>query len=274
MAIRTMLAVLNGQPGDAHILDGAWSLAERVQAHLVVSRFGPNVPTLLDSAVILPPESASQSARAHFAAWCAAHAPFMAELPSGTPRASLDPDFVTETNPNEMAARMRLADLVIMERPQGWLDDTGASLHYALFEAGRPALLLPPDREQLAADKIVIAWNGSEPAARAVAFALPLLAAAKSVQVFDRAEQSDIRAGRGPAELVAHLHWHGIAATEVTDYHRDSSIGADLLRSCKHVRADMLVMGAYNHGRLREFLFGGVTRHILAEAALPVMMVH
>ena len=274
MAIRTILALLHGERGDSAILDGAWALAERHQAHLACLRFGPAVPTTPESSVLLPPESASRSAQEHFTGWCAGNDPHLAAEPGGAPRASLDPHFAVESAPDEVAARMRLADLIVMARPQGWLDDAHAGLHAVLFEAGRPVLLLPPGHRASPAHKIVIAWNGSEQAARAVAFALPLLAASGAVHLFDRAEREAIHAGRGPAELVEHLGRHGIAAEPVTAYDASASVGADLLRCCERLAADLLVMGSYSKSPLREFLLGGVTRHILADATLPVMMVH
>ena len=274
MALRTMLALVNGARDDLHILDRAWDLAKRQAAHLACLRFGPDLSSLRESSVLLPPESASQSARSHFEDWCARRTPFFAEQPAGAPRASLDPHLAIESDADEVAARMRLSDLVIMARPQGWLDDTHASLHSVLFEAGRPVLLIPPGGESPIADKIVIAWNGSEQAARAVAFSLPLLAGASEIGIYDRAEPKDIRSGRGPAELVEHLARHGLIATPLEGEHESGLVAEDLLHACRHCAADLLVMGGYTHGRMRELLLGGVTRQILAEATLPVLMVH
>src|SRR3954468_16262184 len=117
MIMRTMLALLNGAEDESHILDCAWTLAERQGAHLSCLRFGPDLPTLLDSSVLLPPESASQSARSHFESWCARRAPFFADSPTGAPCASLDRHLAIESDADSVAARMRLSDLIIMARP-------------------------------------------------------------------------------------------------------------------------------------------------------------
>jgi nucleotide-binding universal stress UspA family protein len=274
MAIRTILALLNGANEDSHIMDASWAMAERQAAHLSCLRFGPDLPQLLDSSVLLPPESASRSAHEHFAKWCKHRSPFLAEQPIGTPHASLDPQLAIESDADAVAARMRLTDLVVMTRPHAWLEDTRASLHAVLFEAGRPVLLIPPGGAESVGDKILIAWNGSEQAARAVALSLPLLAQARAVHIFDRAERADLREGRGPAELVEHLTRHGIAATALPAAQEAGAIAEDLLEACRKQDSDLLVMGGYTHGRLREFLLGGVTRRVLAEATLPVLMVH
>ena len=274
MAIRTILALLNGAAEDSHILDAAWSLAERQAAHLSCLRFGPDLPPLLDSSVLLPPESASRSAHEHFAEWCQRRAPLLAEQPTATPCGSLDPRLAIESDTDVVAAQMRLSDLVIMTRPHAWLEDTHASLHVVLFEAGRPVLLIPPGGAASIAEKVLIAWNGSEQAARAVAFSLPLLAQARAVDIFDRAERDDLRAGRGPAELVEHLARHAITATPLAGEEASGAIEEDLLEACRKQDADLLVMGGYTRSRLREFLLGGITRRVLAGATLPVLMVH
>ena len=265
MAIRTILALLSGGAEDLDVLDGAWSVAKCQAAHVSCLRCGPDLPKSL--------EYVSESAF-HFDAWCQSRTPFVAEQPQSSPRASLDPKLAVDEDPGSIAARLRLSDLVIAARPDGWLAGTPAGVHSVLSEGGRPVLLIPPGGTDSIGEKIVIAWNGSEQAARAVAFALPLLATARDIRIFHRSEQGDRQAGGGPAELVEHLARHGIAAKLLAPALESGSVAEDLLNTCRSHAADLLVMGGYTHGRLRQLLLGGVTRQILAEAPLPVLMVH
>jgi nucleotide-binding universal stress UspA family protein len=265
MAIRTILALLSGGAEDLDVLDGAWSVAKCQAAHVSCLRCGPDLPKSL--------EYVSESAF-HFDAWCQSRTPFVAEQPQSSPRASLDPKLAVDEDPGSIAARLRLSDLVIAARPDGWLAGTPAGVHSVLSEGGRPVLLMPPGGADSIGEKIVIAWNGSEQAARAVAFALPLLATARDIRIFHRSEQGDRQAGGGPAELVEHLACHGIEARPVSGVTGPRSIAEDLLSLCRHEAADLLVMGGYRHGWLRELLGGGVTRTILSKADLPVLMVH
>lgn len=173
----------------------------------------------------------------------------------------------------EIARRGRLHDLVVMARP---LDGAEApsllTLNAALMESGKPLLLAPPTPPATLGRRIAVAWNGSAEAGRAVAFALPLLARAGTVTILTLAE--DDRTIAAPAgDLAAFLAWHGIAAAckVVT---AGSQAGQALLDQCRAEGADLLVMGAYTHSRLRQLILGGITRHVLGHADLPCLMSH
>src|SRR4051794_23776325 len=104
MGIRTILVLLNGESDDSHVLDCAWSLAERHAAHVVCVRFGPAAPDEPDAAV-LPPEAASSAAERHLEAWFGQRMPHTTVVPGAAPRASLDPALVIDGNPHSVIAR-------------------------------------------------------------------------------------------------------------------------------------------------------------------------
>src|SRR5258706_410475 len=140
--------------------------------------------------------------------------------------------------------------------------------------SGRPALVPPPRSTASRVRRILVGWNAGREAVRAVADALPLLvrAAAVEVLVIDP-ERHRADHGQEPgADIARYLARHG-ARVEVR---RLSSKGEDLgrllLAQAAAFGADLLVMGAYGHSHLNEWIFGGVTRRVLREAGLPVLM--
>jgi nucleotide-binding universal stress UspA family protein len=136
-------------------------------------------------------------------------------------------------------------------------------------------LLLPPkDDGPHRFDKIAIGWDGSRAAARAVADALPICALAASVELVTITDEKDMEPGAAPSDLRRHLSTHGVEAHAVDVPARGLDAGSALLRHCQATGADLLVMGAYGHSQFREFVLGGATRSVLAEAALPVLLSH
>jgi len=118
--------------------------------------------------------------------------------------------------------------------------------------------------------RIVLAWDGSVQAARAVGAALPFLRLAQQVTVTTAGEADR----RVPAEaLLAYLARHEVRA-QSESFASAAGVGKGLVEQAARLRADLLVMGAYGHSRLRELVLGGVTRQVLVDAALPVFMVH
>jgi len=166
-----------------------------------------------------------------------------------------------------LARRGRLADLVVVPRESG-ARGLGIEVETALFDTGRPLLLAPPAFGNALGDGVAIAWNGSVEAARAVSAALAFLGRAKRVAVLTAG------AGADPADLVAYLAAHGIAAEPQALEAEGSDLAAQLQQAARAAGCDLLVMGAYGHSRLRELVLGGVTDSILRSAELPVLMAH
>jgi len=164
----------------------------------------------------------------------------------------------------------RLTDLVVMARPMPDRDlPSIMTLNAALMESGRPLLLAPPTIPETVGRYIAIFWNGSAEASRAVAFAMPMLARAETVTILSASEEG----GADPQELAGYLAWHGITAG-IHSFSANGQVGQTLMAEAATLGADLVVMGAYTHSRLRQLILGGVTRHVLHDATLPVLFSH
>jgi nucleotide-binding universal stress UspA family protein len=144
-----------------------------------------------------------------------------------------------------------------------------------LVSAGAPVLLLPSGWQlRTAIDNIVIAWKASREATRAVHDAMPLLRRAKKVTAFTFSAQRDAF-GKEPELLASHLREHGVVAGS-DDWPDTGEITAvDALFACLETQeADLIVAGAYGHSRLVEGLFGGVSRELVRQPSLPILMSH
>ena len=121
-------------------------------------------------------------------------------------------------------------------------------------------------------ERIFIAWNRSAQSARAVAGAMPFLE--RATQVVIAYVDTGAKEGPGPEELQAGLAWHDIDATVKRIAPGGASVAQLIGLAAADVGADLLVMGAYSHNRLREMVLGGVTNSILDHTTLPVLMMH
>ncbi len=174
-----------------------------------------------------------------------------------------------------LALHGRFADLVIVGQadPQSAGPDWNADLALAV---GRPVLFVPRTGEwEHLGQRVLVGWNASREAARAVHDALPLLRKAERVTVasFVTEVTAGTRADLTHLDIVEHLRAHGVAA-ESLNKPKDERIGNELLKRAADLDCDLLVMGAYGHSRLRELVFGGATREVLREMTLPTLMSH
>jgi nucleotide-binding universal stress UspA family protein len=144
-----------------------------------------------------------------------------------------------------------------------------------LFSSGRPVVVVPYiQKAGLTLDRVIVCWDASRNAARAIADAMPLLARAKAIDVVTVASErpkSDEIAG---ADIGQHLARHGLKVEVKRIVATDTDVASTLLSYAADVSADFMVMGGYGHSRLREFILGGATRGILSAMTLPVLMSH
>jgi nucleotide-binding universal stress UspA family protein len=145
-------------------------------------------------------------------------------------------------------------------------------LEAALFESGRPVLIAPATAPQVIGENVLVAWNGSTEQTRTTAFAMPLLREARQVTVLS--VEGGMTPGPTGEEVAHYLRLNGVAATAVTATPGTRTTGEAILDHAKTHGCDLLVKGAYTQSRLRQMVFGGATRHILASATLPVLMAH
>lgn len=166
----------------------------------------------------------------------------------------------------------RLSDLIILPKPQRERNLGQSSLKAALYGAGRPVLLCPAQLQpdETFAQHVAVGWNGSLPAARAVASSLDIVQAAQRVSILTGGKVQS----HGPTadELVAYYALRGITA-EIVRFEGKNPAN-ELLKTCKSIGASLLVIGAYSHSHETEMLFGGNTERIVDKTDMPILMAH
>lgn len=179
-----------------------------------------------------------------------------------------------------LALNARYADLLIIgQHERGASGDErlpGYFVQETVLTAGRPVLVVPyVGRYPSIGSRVLIAWNASREAARAVTDALPLLQAAKAVEVvaFDPLQAGADHGEQPGADIALYLARHGVKATAARQDARIDA-GAQLLSYASDFGADLIVMGAYGHSRVRELVLGGATRTVLESMTVPVLMAH
>jgi nucleotide-binding universal stress UspA family protein len=145
----------------------------------------------------------------------------------------------------------------------------------ALFGSGRPVVVVPQIQSQpLKLDNVMVCWDGSRPAARAIGDAVPLLARAKAIEIVVVTGERDKSGEITGANMKRHLARHGINVDIKRIAVGSTDVQTAILAHAADTAADFIVMGGYGHSRLREFILGGVTRSILKSMPVPVLMSH
>ena len=172
--------------------------------------------------------------------------------------------------PEVSALRARIADLVVLGRARE--AHAGARLAEALALGGGTPLLIVPEggAAPRAFDRVVVAWNGSREAKRAMSDALPFLARAASVEVVVIDEPHRLAMELQVEGLLDHLARHGVTARLTRVENGAVPVAACLVQHCADVGADLMVMGVYGRSRAAETVLGGVTRSLFAHPSLPI----
>ena len=166
----------------------------------------------------------------------------------------------------------RVFDVIVMKRR----DERSGPIHdraieSGLFESGRPILLAPPSPPQQIATNVLIAWNCSTEQARAIALAMPLLQKADRITVLTVIGGTGVP-GPSAEQLIRYLHRNGIIAKPMRVELDGRNTGEAILATAQSLGCDLLIKGAYTQSRLRQWIFGGATQHVLGNAALPVLL--
>src|SRR6266536_3405828 len=178
---------------------------------------------------------------------------------------------VVGREPEIVAHQARLADLTVVPHPASDKDVSSSdALHAVLFDSAQPVLIAPRTAPSAIGRRVCLGWNGSAESASAVMAALPWLQRARAIRIL----WSEDYQRRGPLapELGNYLAAHNLTADRAAFRSINNVVGAGLLTAAQEFDCDLLVMGAYSHSRLRQLILGGVTRHVLEHAALPLMM--
>lgn len=282
MGPKTVLVHLNHEARANALIAAATALARPTEAHVIGLYVTP--PLFMPSDIVMPISDDFFNAQvAEHEAQAGRIRAIFEQLTQGEPfvtewRVHGDVRTAYDSIADGVIAEARSAELVIVSQALSGIDapmltDVPASV---TSESGRPTLIIPHGWEprQFGID-IAIAWNDSREAARAVFDALPLLARAKAVRLITVGEPAD---GEGDevasAEVAATLARHGINVTVEIVSAGGQHLGKALIDKVKADGADLLVMGAYGHSRMREFILGGATRDVLREMTVPVLMSH
>ncbi len=284
--MRTVLVHMEDSPQLSSILQAALLIAKRFGSHIEALY----VPQVLPSMLPLSPEGglatadvmasleqgaedANHRLRNVFDEFMKAEDVVQTPIGAATDAPSVSWNEVSQTDQDTLPGRGRVFDLIVVGRPvPGQFAPSMVALEAALFESGRPLLIVPPERKEEIGRKVAIGWNGSTETARTVAFAMPILQHAEEVLIVS-IEQGMVPGPTGQ-ELAQNLTRNGIATRA---WHVDvdgRSVGEAMLAESKAFGADLLVKGAYTQSRLRQMIFGGATSHILAHADIPVFMAH
>jgi len=282
--LRTILVPLTTELSGELLLDAALVLARRVNAHIRALFILPNphsalayLPDVILAAGVTrevierETREAAAEAEGRFIDWRARND--ISDAAGGR----LDTCFATWAEQigeiETVVTRCgRLSDLIVVPRPAPGSVHAQRCFDAAVFGSGHPTLVAGEKPLSDMTDHVMIAWNGSLEASRAVLGAMPLLHVAARVSIF-AAPQYDIE-GVDPADLADSLSWHGIRAHPVVGPKDEHATGAALVSAASEQQVTLIVMGAYTHSRLRQSFLGGVTRHLLAHAPVPLLMSH
>jgi nucleotide-binding universal stress UspA family protein len=286
MAIRKLILLLNETAAGKAALDTALESARLWNAHLLVLHVridardvaplageGLSGAMIEDMMVATEKESAGRAhdVRLLFQQAVAQHGVVVGEPRVGGEHATATFVSVAGREEEILAQQARLTDLAVIPHPEAGQDVSSSdALHAVLFDSGRPVLLSPAVAPKTIGTRVCVGWNGTAESAAAVQAAMPWMKRAEVVRILT-AEDYQRRGPEAP-DLAAYLALHDIHAEIATFRPIDKSVGAGLLGAAREFGADLLSMGAYSQSRLRQLILGGVTRHVLENADLPVLM--
>lgn len=277
MAYRKILAHVTGDEGDANVLRSSLALAKAFDGRVVAlyvqadpAEVVRSINSDLPSRVI---QELIDAARSSAAEDLAAIRATMRQVEAGHPPSALSLKVRDGREEEEIAAESLLSDLIVFEHPAESESRTRrAAVEAALLASGRPLLLLPRDAGTIVGGRVAIGWDGSAAASHAVSAAVPLLTRAVAIEALRIGD--DVADPEPARELHEYLKLHGLSCVDHAINPAGEETGAVLLDVAQRTAADVLVVGGYGHSRLREFVLGGVTRYLLADAAVPLLIAH
>lgn len=298
--IKTILVPATGSAADSAVFASALAVARPFAAHLdfLHVRVDPAAmavgmavdgggATMVGGLVERLDEAADRRearARQLFDEFCAGERLTVADIPpptdttpgaAGSSTSGPTAQWVRQigTEPDWVAEHGRAADLMVIGRPVDGEGVVPETIEVAVLDSGRPVLIPAAAPMTALPETIVIAWKATREAAHAVTAALPFVALAKEILILTVAEEENLSSDEG-TQLMQSLRWRGIAV-EARRLEPEARSSADTLIAAAAERRALLVMGGYGHSRLREWVFGGFTRHVLQTAApVPVLIAH
>ena len=288
--IKSILVPSSGSTTDEAVFATAYAIAQPCGAHLEFFHVrlssgeaairAPHVDFAMGAALssalsYLSDQEAALSERSEerFKRFCDSRGLPIRTEPHGGGMLSASWSEETDNPENRLLFRARHSDLVVLGRPKQTDYMPSMLIEDLLLRCGRPIVIAPDVSPRSVSGTILVGWKETPEAARALTAAMPLLERAQRVVLISVTEDKHAQA---PAleHLAAQLLWHGIKA----EYHLiDGKINRatqQLELAARQYQADMLVIGGFGHGPLRELILGGVTQGFIARAALPVFVLH
>ncbi len=272
--IKDILVNLSFRTSQDGVSNYALSVAETFGAHIMGTAFYPAVVGGVDlSANFIRAQQAEAQERAESVATAFDEAARRAGVSAETRRIETDVGDV----PTQFAHIARRFDLSVIGQFERDRDHrtTNIVLEAALFESGRPVLIVPLiQKDRLKLDHVMVCWDGSRAAARAAADTMPFLTRSGTTSIVVADTQSAKSADLPGTDIATHLTRHGVNATIERIPVSKIDVSNAILSYAADTGADLIVMGGYGHSRLREFILGGTTRGMLASMTKPTLMSH
>lgn len=276
MTFKTVLTVSSPDLGDGDLKLAA-AICEEIEAHLAVLVVAVAAPPPIGGYAAVMSEAWLQERQADMDRLQQRVDAVTALLASSPVSSDVSSEYSEEAWADDVIGRRaRYADVILLGPEllsRGVLKSR--TVEGALFSSGKPILLIPEGSPpSLRPKRVMIAWDSRIEASNAVSHGLELLRAADVVHValVDPVEGDDAHGAEPGADIAAYLARHGVKVTVDRLPSQGRTVADALRRHATDMAADMLVMGAYGHSRLRERIFGGVTRSIVDEPPLPVLM--
>lgn len=288
--MKTILALTGGSETDTALFDTALAVARPLGAHLEFLHIrlnpgeaaafmphiefarGPALRAALDRLQAEADKRSTTSAR-HFRRFCVREAIEITETPSHSHRLSAVWHEAQGDAVERMTLRVRHNDLAVLARSSRANGMPPDLIERLLLAGGRPVLIAPARPRHSVTGTVLVCWNETASAARALGAALPLLSKSERVLIAG-VEDSRRASADGLRDVAQQLAWHGIRAEFRWIPAASRSTAEQLDLAAADCDADLLVMGGYGHSRARETVFGGCTRHFLERAGRPVLMMH
>jgi len=287
--IKTILVPATGSASDSVVFGSALAVARPFSAHLEFLHVRTDAASM---AVTMSSEGGGsvmvgglverldeeadlreKRARALFDRFCAGEGLAIADAPPGQAAPTAQWTQLVGAEAFWLTEHGRAADLIVIGRSTDGDGVAPETIETALLGSGRPVLIPPMAGMTALPETIVIAWKATREAAHAVTAALPILQLAKEIRILTVAEEGDLSSEEG-TQLMTNLRWGGLRVS-AERLQPDEHSPADTLVHAAAASRALLVMGGYGHNRLREWIFGGFTRHVLQTAAeVPALIVH
>jgi nucleotide-binding universal stress UspA family protein len=174
-----------------------------------------------------------------------------------------------DSGPTAIGIIGRAYDLIVMPQPGALPKMPESVFETALFDSGRPVLVVPPRFAGVVGKKVLFAWNGSTESARAISLAMPMMSRAEAIDVLS--VDGAMVPGPSSAEIAESLRSHGLNVTSQHVKPGTRTAGQTIVDTAISGGCDLIVKGAYTQSRLRQMIFGGMTRHLILHSPMPVL---